>query len=605
MVVDYPGLSQPVEISISDVSIQEFLRGVASTNELNISVDSDLQIPITNNFSNATASEIFLYLCKEYDLEIDFTGSILSFRKYVAPPLPVEPKKARTLDIAYTGNTDFLSFSLKNDTLYNVAKTITSISSKNVVVPRELENLLVSGYIQNRPFDDALAKLAFANGLEVDTTDKLFYVIKSREQEEPAAPANPRRRGAQANTALPASGGFNLEVNNGLLSVDADDIAMSDVIKAISAEMGTNYFMIDVPDGRATLMIDNVDYESFLSYLLNGTNYTYRKSDDVYLIGLRNQERLRTSELIRLENRTIETVMDFIPQELQKDIDIQEFVDLNGLIVSGSYLKVEEIKTFLREIDLPVPVVLIDLMIVEVNKNYNIETGISLSLGGEDVPTNTTGSFNGVGTDGISATLSSKTLNDLLNGFTAPGFINLGNLAPDFYASVRALEENGVIRQKSTPKLATLNGTEASLSLGETRYYADRSSNIIGAQAPTVSNQRIFKPINADLTIVIKPVVAGDEQITLDIEFIQSNFTESTLEEAPPNSVNRSFKSTIRIRNGETILLGGLDEKNVTRSGKGLPLIARIPVIKWIFGSNSRRDAESQINIFVSPTVIF
>ena len=81
-----------------------------------------------------------------------------------------------------------------------------------------------------------------------------------------------------------------------------------------------------------------------------------------------------------LENRTVESIQDVIPTELKKDIDIKEFADLNGLIISGSYTRIEEIKQFLRQIDLPVPVVLIDLMIVEINKDFNVEAGLKLGV---------------------------------------------------------------------------------------------------------------------------------------------------------------------------------------------------------------------------------
>src|SRR5690606_25971538 len=138
------------------------------------------------------------------------------------------------------------------------------------------------------------------------------------------------------------------------------------IIKEVSVVNGEHYFMFDIPEGKSTLHIDNVGFQDFLSYLLNGSKYTYKYVDDVYLIGERKQEKLRTTELIQLENRTIESIVDVIPQELKKDVEIKEFIELNGLIVSGSYLNIAEIKGFIRKIDIAVPVILIDVMIVEV-----------------------------------------------------------------------------------------------------------------------------------------------------------------------------------------------------------------------------------------------
>ncbi|MEX2596241.1 MAG: type II and III secretion system protein, partial [Salibacteraceae bacterium] len=369
-------------------------------------------------------------------------------------------------------------------------------------------------------------------------------------------------------------------------------------------ELNAHYYLFSSPENKTTLYVENASFSDFLSYLFSGSEYTFKLSEDIYLIGKRNQERLRSTELITLENRTIESVQDAIPQELKKGLEIKEFPDLNGLIVSGSYTSIAEVNAFLRKIDRPVPVVLIDIMIVEVKKNFNVETGFQLTLDGESVPLSTTGEYNQSGA-GISATLTSKTLNAILSSFTAPGLVNLGNLSPNFYASIQALESNGIIKRKSTPKLATMNGSEASLSLGEQTFYAETNNSFIGAQSPALSESTIYKPISADMTINIKPSVSSDEQITLSIDFSQSSFTNRIAETAPPGSLTKTFSSKIRVKNGETILLGGLDEEAHEKTGKGLPLIARIPILKWLLGSNTRSDSKSQISIFIQPTVIY
>ncbi|MHC5954149.1 hypothetical protein ACYTX9_09555, partial [Streptococcus pyogenes] len=80
-----PGLNEKVDISVSGVSVQEFLRGLAESNNLNISVDPTLSFRVYNNFTNEKVYNILLFLAKEYDLEIRFVGTIISFYKYSAP----------------------------------------------------------------------------------------------------------------------------------------------------------------------------------------------------------------------------------------------------------------------------------------------------------------------------------------------------------------------------------------------------------------------------------------------------------------------------------------------------------------------------------------
>ena len=170
---------------------------------------------------------------------------------------------------------------------------------------------------------------------------------------------------------------------------------------------------------------------------------------------------------------------------------------------------------------------------------------------------------------------------------------------------LQALEENGVIKVRSTPKLSTLNGYEATLTSGETRYYLEEQSSTISSTAIQQTNTKQYKSVNADLTIKINPIVSGNGQITLEIEVSQSDFKGSSVAGAPPNSINRKFKSQIRVKNGEMVLLGGLERNETSDKGSGIPVLSRIPVIKWFFSSRSRSKSNSKLDIFIKPTVIY
>src|SRR4051812_29515159 len=71
-----PGLKETVDLSFSNTPIQEFLKTMATNNNVNISVDPALNVKITNNFSNVTASDVLLFVCKKYDLDLLFIGNI-------------------------------------------------------------------------------------------------------------------------------------------------------------------------------------------------------------------------------------------------------------------------------------------------------------------------------------------------------------------------------------------------------------------------------------------------------------------------------------------------------------------------------------------------
>ena len=292
--------------------------------------------------------------------------------------------------------------------------------------------------------------------------------------------------------------------------------------------------------------------------------------------------------------------MEIIPEDITSKLVIKEFPEQNSLIAVGNPIGIKKFQDFIGLIDQVVPVVLIEVLIVEISKNQNSVYWIK-SWCRKKQPIQPTKQF----LVGVSTTANASDANTLFSKISGLGWINLGRVSSDFYLNVKALEEDGRITIKSTPKLATLNGHEASLSNGETKYYKEERSNYIGTQTPTLSNSYVWQSIKADLSITIKPIVSGNDQITLDISVDQSQFTPREFDGAPPGTVTRKFKSLIRVKNQEMILLGGLDKLNTENRSKGLPLIARIPILKWIFGSNYISKADSKLSIFIQPTVIY
>ena len=98
--------------------------------------------------------------------------------------------------------------------------------------------------------------------------------------------------------------------------------------------------------------------------------------------------------------------------------------------------------------------------------------------------------------------------------------------------------------------------------------------------------------------------MSEDRQITLEIEFEQTEFTDRNVEDAPPGPATRSFKSIVKEQTVEMVLLGGLDRNTMENSSRGVPFLARVPVIKWFFGKEKRNKVERTLNIFIKPTVV-
>lgn len=620
---ELPGLKDVADFSVSGVSIQEFLRGLAESNNLNISVDPTLQIRIVNNFTNEKVSNILLFLCKEYDLDIRFVGSIMSFYKYSPDPLPFVPLPPKEIKVTYNAYNDKLHLDLQGDSLYKVSRKITQVSKKNVVLANGIDNRIIGVYIEDMPFESALDKMAYSNKLRVVKTADNFYLLEPVSENEGNQSGNGSRNKKKQPNQIPnsysnnysnnnstngngngqASGSFDFEVVNDsiakrqYISIDAENTSIAEIIKEVSKESKLSYFMFSEPKGNTTAKIDRLSYDEVISFLLQGTEHTFRKDNDIYLIGDRSLEGLRNTRVLQLQNRSAEIILENIPADLKKGVDIKLFKELNSLILSGSGPQISDIESFIKLLDKVVPVIHIEVILVNVNKTHTIKTGISAGL---DSSKKTGGTV----FPGLDFTLGAASVNSLLSQLQSNNIFNLGRVTPKFYVSLSALEQNGNINVQSTPKLSTLNSHEASLKIGSKRYYELATQNTLGSLTPSVTRTVQYNQVEANLAIKITPTVSGDEQITLDIEVENSDFTDIPPQGPPPTSTS-SFKSMIRVRNEEMIVLGGLERVEKRDQGSGVPLLSRIPVIKWLFSSRTRTKTKTKQLVFIRPTIIY
>lgn len=594
------GLNEKVQVSVAGIPLSDFISAIALDHNLNVSVDDNLKSVVVNNFYDALVKDVFLFLSDKYELEVEIIGSIISFKmtpEKIPDPVIYEPKE---ILVNYKSENQFLSLDLKKDSLYRVAEAITKKSNRNVVLAPNVKDRLVSVYIENRPFDQVMDMMAKSNGLKITKDENDFYFIQLNDQ-----PNNPTSNGGNNNNNRNQTSSGSLTINlssegSEKLDVIAFNTPIKEIIEMAANQLNEHYFMYDVPEGNATLKVRNVTYMELLAHIMNGTAYTFKKTDAFYLIGNRNTEGLRATELIQLENRTIESVMDLIPKELVSDIEIKEFTELNGLIVSGSYLKIEELKRFLRSVDQVVPMVQVDIIIVFSKKSSQLSTGVNAGL--SDQPVSTGGQV----FPALDMTFGAESINGLINAFNGFGIINIGAVTPNFYVSLKALESNSVIDITSTPKISTLNGHEATFSVGETSYYQEEQVNVQPSiSGGNVISNKVWKSTDANLNITVKPFVSADEYVTLEIKVEQNDFAGKVDPSAPPNKTTQTFESLIRVKNGEMILMGGLERDSKSDAGSGTPLLSRIPGLKWLFSSRDKDKEKSKLHIFIKPTVTY
>ncbi|MCF6133368.1 type II secretion system protein GspD [Flavobacterium wongokense] len=598
------GLNDVMKTDVSGVTLYDFINSIAQEHQLNVSVDSNLNDPVVNSFFDVTVKDVFTFLVQKYDLDVDFVNNIIMFKKH--KEVKIIPKKvAKVIDVTYNKENDFLSVKLENDSIPNVVQAIIDKSGKNIIMAPDIKNQKVSAYILNRPFDQVIEMMAKSNSLSATKDENGFYLLEKNNQPALTNVAdkttNPKNKAQKTTSDTP--GFFQVDLNkSGFLDVKANVADATSLIEEAADKLKINYFFYNKPENEKTsLQVDNLTFDDLLENIFKGKKYAFKKQNGYYLIGEQVTEGLRATEIIQLENRSIESVLGALPRVFSEKLEIKEFVELNGLIVSGPKTTVDELRVYIKQIDKVVPMVQIEVMIVQYNKSYDIQTGIKAGIDKSNIkPTS------GVLFPTADVNLNGSSVNNLIDAFNGLGLIKLGKVTEAFYLNLQALENNSIIKIESTPKIATISGHEAKLAIGETSYYFEQTNQLINSGINNnILQSGSWKSTDANLSVSIKPFVSTDENVTLNISVEKSSFLARAGATAPPGKATQKFESLVRVKNNEMILLGGLDELQKENSGSGVPLISRIPIIKWFFSSRKKSKSNSKLHIFIKPTVVY
>lgn len=585
-----PAFEAEVDISVGQFPLDELLRNIAKLHKVSLSVKDAGSMMISCNFSRARIDDLIYYLCQQYKLDISIVGNIVS----IFPHKPPVPEAIRP-EISYNLEDSTLSYDIIAAPLIDVAKEITQRTGVNLVVPQNLYGRPISGYASRMPLAEALYALGEVNSLEVSgmlgsNSWSISEGTAAQGKPSGSAPAYTRRR-----QFTPAQ----LSVDSlGLITATIDRGNIYDIVLDVCSQLGLNYFFIKPISSQTSIYLREASVKTLFNVLFTGTPYSFYVEDGIYMFGESQDKEVFSTQVIPMRYRTVEKLVEVIPENLKTGIQVQAFPDLNAIIASGDQRKVGRVEQFLMSIDRSVPLITIDVLIVDVTKHRVDEAGIKAGLATEPVTTSGTISA------GVDMTLGAGSLNNLINSFNGFGLVKLGKVTPNFYMNLKFLEQTGHLVMQSTPKLSTLNGHEANLKSGQTMYYKEVQNSYMGTQNPVQNSSYNWKSVEANLTVKIKPYVSEDRQITLEIEIEQSEFTDRIEADAPPGLSSRSFKSQVRVANEEMVLLGGIERNTHDKGSSGIPGVARVPILKWFLGQTTDNKTETKLNVFIKPTII-
>ena len=132
------------------------------------------------------------------------------------------------------------------------------------------------------------------------------------------------------------------------------------------------------------------------------------------------------------QNSKSEDLKSIFPEGVLDSLNIGTDLEQNSFIVKGNAQHIKKFKNFIKKIDKSVPLILIEVMIIEVNNSSSVSAGIDIGVG--DAPVKSQGSI----FQGTDLTISAARINKIIGGLTI-GSLNIGNVSPNFYAKIQLL----------------------------------------------------------------------------------------------------------------------------------------------------------------------
>jgi general secretion pathway protein D len=255
----------------------------------------------------------------------------------------------------------------------------------------------------------------------------------------------------------------------------------------------------------------------------------------------------------------------------------------NSLLVRASTEDFHTLEQAVDQLDIRPLQVLIEVLIVEARHDRNFSLGADLflpeqSLGGDQT---------------IKGSLLGGGLGDLVLEI-----MNLGK--PNIDAVLRTAQLKGDVEIISRPVLLASNNTEARFLVGSQRPFVQVSRSL---PTDTPSRDQVVQYRDVGTKLTVRPTINQDGYVSLVIQQEINAATNETQFDAPVIST-REAATQVLVRDGQTIVLGGLRDQQRDRVRSGVPLLSGLPIVGGIFGSQSDRKSSTELYLFLTPRII-
>ncbi len=374
-----------------------------------------------------------------------------------------------------------------------------------------------------------------------------------------------------------------------LVTIDLQDAEIRDALRLMAEYGNVSIVSGDDVKGKVTLTMKNVPWEQALDTILEINGLAKRKNGNIISVMTLEKKKKDEGDKVRAE-------------EDQQKADDQRRAREQKLSADKGLLKQ----------------ILIEAKIVEATEDFVRNLGVQWGFGSNQA---VSGGDYGLGLAGGSNTLTTRQYSQnypsqITSGFTTPiqmAAVNFpasvltaasptlgvvfGGAAAFLEVQLAALESTTSGKIISAPKIVTMEGIKATIKQGDDVPYVTPGS---GTTPPTVA----FK--EALLKLEVTPKITDEGKISMSIKAsndVPNYALAATLQGNPPIRKNE-VDSTVVIKDGDTVVIGGILKTQDDKTVSGLPWLQKIPVLGWLFKSDSTSRQKRQLLIFVTPKIL-
>ena len=354
-------------------------------------------------------------------------------------------------------------------------------------------------------------------------------------------------------------------------SVDLQSVSLKAALKAIADEAGLNLAVYGNKDETVQMSFKYVTLPELLTSLFRGSAFTFRLDSSSLLVSEEGATKaLADVRIYSLKHVSPEKASAQLSKFMKgTELNVSEYREQNALVLGGSPHALGRATELLKMIDVPQMQVTLACVIVEFRKGrgfaIGVRSGAARNVGERDIQAR--GFFDFLGKD------ISK----------SGAFGKIGILPDRFELELSSMEENNEAKVLARPRVTTLNGNKAELNVTNTVYYLISQ---VSSDGYPITDYRSF---NDGISLELTPTMTQDGLITLSVSPEIKTAGRSS-GDGPRDISSRNMNTTVVLRNGETLCLGGLIRKNKTEVRSAVPFFGSIPVLGRLFSYTSEEE---------------